>query len=40
MKTATGVRVGLTRVADVVGYEENPEGGRLFQESFTTEAMM
>ena len=23
----TGVRVGLTRVADVVGYEENPEGG-------------
>ena len=23
----TGVRVGLTRVADVVGYEETPEGG-------------
>ena len=23
----TGVRVGLTRVADVVGYDETPEGG-------------
>ena len=37
----TGVRVGLTRVADVVGYEETPKvESRLFQESCIIEVMM
>lgn len=37
----TGVRVGLTRVADVVAMTKlQREASRLFQESFTTEAMM
>ena len=34
----TGVRVGLTRVADVVGYEENPEGGGMSPDEVVVKA--